>query len=237
MCGEGEASSPPRPNTNGSPPLSRSAAALRAPGIETGGDVVLGRSMVAAALAGEHRSAPVGREGEDAGSTSASWTTVSAWASSVDGVQRQQAGVARTGAGEPDVAGEEFGRIPQRRLERDHARLSWQGASSRLWPGAWRANRSFAGAGPRAHARRRRRRRPMRGCCWGISPTRSRSGSRTAPGRFALAETGLESEAPGPAWSDAGDDPDVTHGACSAPYGSTTRGTGCGSSPARGSEP
>ena len=99
-----KASSPPRPNTNGSPPLSRSTRwPARASSTRRLRDVGLRRRRLAAALAGEFE--PRLRSGErqhalvdqrvvhdDVGLREAG-----------ERIERQQAGIARSGAGQPDM--------------------------------------------------------------------------------------------------------------------------------------
>ncbi len=180
------ASSPPRPNTKGSPPLSRNT---RSPGARQRdqplADIGLDRRRLAAALAGKFKPRLRAGQRQDA------WIDQRVVHHDVglrqagQRIEREQARIARPGAGEPDVARLEDRNAGAPRRQGRPTRVMTPNSIVTPAPGgtkAWREgsircpSRSLpcAGAGPPALAPRRRQRRPSRRLSPASFPIRSR---------------------------------------------------------------
>ena len=106
-----KASSPPRPKMKGSPPLSRSTALALAGKLDQPlADVLLHGRGLAAALAGEFEEGAFAGEGEDGRVDQRVVDDDVRHREGVQGMDREQAGIARTCAHEPDRARCEGGR-------------------------------------------------------------------------------------------------------------------------------
>ena len=104
------ASSPPRPNTQGSPPLSRSTRLpRRASAMRRSEMLACDADGLPPRLPANSSAAPGLASASTRGSTRASWTTTSACGETGKRLERQQRGIAGAGAGEPDLAGSNTG--------------------------------------------------------------------------------------------------------------------------------
>ena len=99
------ASSPPRPKTQGSPPFSRSALAVARERDQSGRDVGLTRRWAAAALPGVIERRPRTRQRQDARVDERVIDDGVGLFQRMQRQHRQQAGVARPGADQPDASG------------------------------------------------------------------------------------------------------------------------------------
>ena len=188
------ASSPPRPNTNGSPPFSRTTRRpRRAARIISAWIAVLRHRVAAGALADEEPLRPP-RERRMRSSTSASYSTRSARAQPRDRRARQQPGIAGSGADERDMSSyshESSGPLSQANAlgprlspsscpRRDHP---FGRALQPRWRHTARSARAAAAACARPSARRRAASRPRsRRACSTHAP---RSRGSTASSAFA----------------------------------------------------